>query len=366
MQNINDFHYNPGDTIGILPINSDNDVSLVIETISSSDVCDRKISIELVAYSKKKLPNFLPQYSTMRKCVRECLDLHSIPKKLFLRTLMNYLIDADEKRILAILCSKEGAAEYSERVVQAAVGFLDILEMFHSWNAIPFHLLLEHLPRLLPRPYSIANSPLKDRNGLKILFSLKEPPGITTKMLEDMIREVENPMVPIYLRQSNSFNYTRDKMNDPVILIASGVGVAPFLGFLEHREEIQKLETVQLPNAILLYGCRYESDSLFKDIFRQHLSAGSLNDLKEAFSRDANSEYKYVQDQIKSNADSLITTLLKDNCRVFVCGSNSMVQDVRKSIQNCLIECLDYSSTDAIEFIQKLIMDKRYIEDAWI
>lgn len=342
-----------------------------MKSLSLTDTSERKISIQVSAGSKKKLPNFLPQHTSIRRCLRECLDLHSIPKKLFLRSLMEYLMDDDEKRILAILCSKEGAVEYSEGIVNVGMVFLDIVQMFRSWNNIPFHVLLEHLPRLLPRPYSIANSPLKDQHSLKVWFSLNDPPGVTTKMLQTMIREVErdvNQLVPIYLRQSNAFSYTRNEMNDPVILIATGVGVSPFLGFLEHREEILKLEKRdQLANATLLFGCRYENESLCKDILRHHLRIGSLNDLTEAFSRDDSAEYKYVQDQIKLNKSSIVSALLKDNCRIFVCGSGNMVQDVKKSIQNCLVDGSVYSNTDdAVDFIQKLIKDKRYIEDTWI
>lgn len=347
-------------------------MSLVLETASLIQLCKQKISIQLSAGSKKKLPNYLPQQTSIRQCVRDCLDLHSIPKKLFLRTLMEHLTDAEEKRFLAIVCSKEGAAEYSERILNAGIGFLDILKMFQSWNEIPFQLLLEHLPRLLPRPYSIANSPLKDRSFLKIWFSLNEPPGVTTKMLRQMIGQFEcnaTPLVPIYLRQNNAFHYTEIEMNEPVILIAAGVGVSPFLGFLEHRDEIQKLERVvgkRLPNANLFYGCRHESENLCNYIIRHHLRAGSLDGVKEAFSRDATSEHKYVQDQIKSNEALFVVELLKNNCRIYVCGSVGMVQDVRKSIQNCFINRMAYSNADAIDFIQTLIKEKRYIEDTWI
>lgn len=275
-------------------------------------------------------------------------------------------MDEQDKRALAILCSKEGAAEYSERIVNAGIGFLDLLKWLPSWNGIPFQLLLEHLPRLLPRPYSIANSPLKDGNNLRIWFSLADPPGVTTKMLQ-AVETNATRRISLYLRQSNAFTYTRNEMDDSVILVASGVGVSPFLGFLEHREEVQKSEKgVQLASAYLFIGCRYEQESLCKDIFTHHLRAGSLTGLKETFSRDATSEHKYVQDQIASNATLIVDELLKGNCRVYVCGSGRMVQDVRKTIQNCLVDRLEYSDADAVDFIQKLIKDKRFIEDTWI
>ncbi len=345
-------------------------MTLVLKTTSLSDLCGQKIALQ--SSGKKKLPNHLPQETTIRKCLSECLDIRAIPKKLFLRSLIEYLMDDEEKRVLAILCSKEGAKDYSEMILDAGIVFLDILKMFQSWNEIPLQLLLEHLPRLFPRPYSIANSPLKDENILKIWFSLDEPAGVTTTMLRDMIElKVENnvapPVVPIYLRQSNSFSYTRNEMNDPTILIAAGVGVSPFLGFLEHREEIRKLETgVQLANVTLFYGCRHENENLCKDILRHHLRVGSLNDLKEAFSRDANSNHKYVQDQIKANGNLFVDVLVNGNGRVYVCGSVKMLQDVRKSIQNCLADGMMDSNVETVEYVQKFVNDKRYIEDTWL
>lgn len=369
-QKVDDFRFNPGDTIGILPVNSDEDISIVLKATSLGGLSLQKIVIELVAGSKKKLPNYLPQETSIGKCLRDCLDLHAIPKKLLLRSLIEHLVDDDEKRILAILCSKEGAADYSERILNAGVNFLDILQTFKSWNHIPFQLLLEHLPRLLPRPYSIANSPLQNRNVLKIWFSLADPSGITTKMLQGMLETANSgsTMVPIYLRQSNAFSYTLNEMNDPVIFVAAGVGVSPFLGFLEHREEAHKLDRgLRLADATMFYGCRYESESLCKEIFRHHLHAGSLGDLKESFSRDVDSCHKYVQDQIQLNGNLFADELVKGNGRIYVCGSVGMVQDVRKSIQNCLAEQLvDSTLGDPIEYVQKLIKDKRYIEDTWI
>lgn len=297
--------------------------------------------------------------------------MHAIPKKQFLRSLIEHLVDDAEKRILSILCSKEGATDYSERILNARLGFLDILQSFKSWNQIPFQLLLEHLPRLLPRPYSIANSPLQNPNILKIWFSIAEPSGVTTRMLDDMIKRANSGAavtVPIYLRQGNAFSYSLNEMCDPVIFVAAGVGVSPFLGFLEHREEAHKLDKeIPLANATIFYGCRHESESLCKNIFHHHLQTGSLNELKESFSRDVDSRHKYVQDQIQSNANSIADVLIKDNGRIYVCGSVSMVQDVRKSIQNCLAEYLsDSTNGDAIEYVQKLVTDKRYIEDTWI
>ncbi|KAJ6635447.1 Methionine synthase reductase, partial [Pseudolycoriella hygida] len=364
------FRFNPGDNIGILPINSANDVSFVLNKLSLNDLSDRKIEIQLIADSKKKLPKYLPLHTSIRECLSECLDLRTIPKKLFLRCLLEYL-DVKERRVLEILCSKEGADEYkSERYLNGSTTFLAILSWFESWKQIPFHLLLEHLPRLLPRPYSIANSPLKDPNVFKIWFSVNDPPGVTTTMLLKRIQEAEEKVetnVCLYLRESQPFIYTENEIKDPVILIAAGVSLSPFLGFLEHRQEQLKLTGKdQLSNASLFFGSRYEKNNRCRDILVQHLQTGSLNDLMEAFSWDVDSKQRHVQDLIALN-ESLIAERLKADCRIYVCGNLDMTADIRKLLCKCLMTDSEKYETErqAEIFLQQLIDDKRYVESTW-
>ena len=69
----------------------------------------------------------------------------------------------------------------------------------------------------------------------------------------------------IYLRTNLGFRMP-ENVETPVILIGPGTGVAPFLGFLAHREELVKRNpSLQFGSIWLLYGCRNkDQDYLYK------------------------------------------------------------------------------------------------------
>ena len=69
----------------------------------------------------------------------------------------------------------------------------------------------------------------------------------------------------VFLRSSNGFRLPKSS-ETPLILIGPGTGVAPFVGFLAHREELLK-SNPNLPCGPiwLFYGCRSrDQDYLFK------------------------------------------------------------------------------------------------------
>lgn len=73
----------PGDTIEILPNNSDEVVNFVIERLNLVQNCDQLFELQLRENVKKgaKLPVYVPTKFTIRRTIQECLDFYSIPKK---------------------------------------------------------------------------------------------------------------------------------------------------------------------------------------------------------------------------------------------------------------------------------------------
>jgi methionine synthase reductase len=76
-----------------------------------------------------------------------------------LRILAHYTKNEQEKRRILELCSLQGSDDYTRYLRQPNVNIFDLLEAFPSCRP-PIERLLEHWPRLLPRPYSISSSPL--------------------------------------------------------------------------------------------------------------------------------------------------------------------------------------------------------------
>lgn len=333
--------------------------------------------------------------TTLLKLFKECVDLHGFPKKAFLAALVSCVSDPTERRFLEILASREGSTLYATEILQKQTTFYIL---FHTLQSMSFTIenvaiLFEHLPRLMPRPYSISNSPLTSEKHpeysrqstiLKIIFSLIDPPGITTQMLQNQIfkYQVESTLelsknestVNLYARTSNRFQLTDSDLNRPLIMVAIGTGVAPFIGFLEHhREQLRKHSVAESkPFTWLLFGCRRKTKQLCGDLLQDFVADGTLAKFSECFSKDANVEVKYVQDLIRLNAQQFIELLVDSDdgtapSKTFVCGNKKMATDVRAVIEESLIKVGKCSAIeDAKRIIDELVKSGRYVEDIWI
>uniref|UniRef100_A0A2K6FUP3 Methionine synthase reductase n=1 Tax=Propithecus coquereli TaxID=379532 RepID=A0A2K6FUP3_PROCO len=132
----------------------------------------------------------------------------------------------------------------------------------------------EHLPKLQPRPYSCAS---KDHLIYMLLprFSfILTTIGLTFQ-------------ISISPRTTNSFHLPNDP-SAPIIMVGPGTGIAPFIGFLQHREKLQEHHPDGNFGAMwLFFGCRHKDrDYLFSD------------DAIIFFSRDAKNMAKDVNDAL--------------------------------------------------------------------
>lgn len=396
-------NYLPGDTIGILPQNSDD---IIHQIIDKSPVIKSKchdgihLKISPAAMTQKKVPKMpihLPVCQTsIYKVFQEAVDLHAFPKKAFLWALVNYgfLNDETERRYLEILASREGSSLYTTEILQQQTTFSAILNRLHSWcfTIENIGVLFEHLPRLMPRPYSISNSALGtqalvdyDRQStiFKIIFSLNNPPGITTRMLQQLIFKYEveltlkmdmsDQFVSVYARQSNRFQLTDEDLQRPITMIAIGTGIAPFIGFLEHIHEQKKRKHLKkLPQTWLIFGCCYKNKQLCGNRLNTFVKDGILSKFNECFSKESNAKTKYVQDCIRNEAIELTNLLVGSDdeevsSKIFICGNKQMSIDVRGAIEESLIKANKCSAIeDAKQIIDELIKNGRYVEDIWI
>jgi len=93
--------------------------------------------------------------------------------------------------------------------------------------------------------------------------------GVATGQLEKMVRQMnaanDSPQLTFCSRPNNGFQLPAS-METPVILIGPGTGVAPFIGFLAHREELLKSNPGDKYGPVwLFFGCRAkDKDYLYK------------------------------------------------------------------------------------------------------
>ena len=86
-----------------------------------------------------------------------------MPRKSLLRLLAEHCSDPEQKHELLRLCSRSGRGDYKAQIQEGQPSLLDLLEKFSSCSP-PLDALLDALPALPPRMYSIASSPLAQPN----------------------------------------------------------------------------------------------------------------------------------------------------------------------------------------------------------
>lgn len=232
---------------------------------------------------------------------------------------------------------------------------LTLLEAFPSLNP-PIAVLLEHLPPLQPRPYSICSSPLS--NLLEITFFVSHYPngtkGVCTGYLENLILTKTPKPVSFYFRKPGIFRIPDLAL--PVILIATGTGIAPFRGFFQHWTIKEEFGDVWL-----FYGCRYkDQDFLYREELNKFMCGGVINRMNVTYSREGE-EKRYIQSDIERKGEEFVDWINR-GARIFICGDfKTVVRDVRNTIKDNLMKFSGMSENEAESFVK----GDRVVVDTW-
>ncbi|XP_073343911.1 methionine synthase reductase isoform X2 [Pagrus major] len=393
--------YQPGDSFDVFCPNRATEVENMLHRLGLYDQRNHRVHICLCKDTKKKgaqVPPYIPQNISLLYLLTWCLEIRSIPKKAFLRALVEHTGDSVQRRRLQELCSKQGTADYNLYVRDPSLNVLELLTAFPSCSP-PLSLLIEHLPKLQPRPYSAASSCLTHPGKLHFVFNVVELPacsgrpagrrGLCTGWLFDLINPVllfpgkdessgrmALPKIHASLRPNCSFRPPSD-MSVPFIMVGPGTGVAPFIGFLQQREK----ERLENPEATfgetwLFFGCRHrDRDYLFREELEGFVSSGTLSHLKVCFSRDDQMEEednnsaarcRYVQHNLRLSSQHVTDILLKQNGCLYVCGdAKNMAKDVNETLIEMIRTELQVDQLEAMKRLAGLREEKRYLQDIW-
>ncbi|XP_061569427.1 methionine synthase reductase isoform X2 [Cololabis saira] len=393
--------YQPGDSFDVFCPNRAAEVDSVLCRLGLQEQRDHHVHVALRKDTKKKgaqVPSHIPHNSSLLFLLTRCLEIRSVPKKVFLRALVEYTADGAQKRRLQELCSKQGAADYNLYVRDPSLTILELLTAFPSCTP-PLSLLIEHLPKLQPRPYSAASSCLRHPGKLHFVFNVVEFPacsgrpsgkrGLCTGWLFDLINphlvfpdkaESSNslplPKIHVSLRPSCSFRPPSD-LSVPFIMVGPGTGVAPFIGFLQQREAERKKNTEAVCGETwLFFGCRHrDGDYLFREELEGFVSSGTLSHLKVCFSRDVRGDEeavgsaaapRYVQHNLLRWSQQVTDVLLRQNGYLYVCGdAKNMAKDVNDTLVEMIKAELQVDQLEAMKKLAGLREEKRYVQDVW-
>jgi sulfite reductase alpha subunit-like flavoprotein len=143
----------------------------------------------------------------------------------------------------------------------------------------------------------------------------------------------------------------------PMLLIGAGVGIAPFRGFVQRR-----LKTANCANKVwVLQGVR---DSLVDELYSGEW--GVHEDEVKRVVQSRRGEGRYVQEEVKNQADLVWYIINSVDGRVFVCGSTrGMGEGVEKALIEVAMEKGNLEHDEAKKFWDLKKEVGQYIAETW-
>lgn len=321
--------------------------------------------------------------TTRREILTWCSDVQSYPPtKPLLRVLAEYATAPNEKKILLYLSSAQGQAAFCDLRTGPHITIAQLLNAFPSSHP-PLPHLLSVLTTLMPRFYSLSQDPQSSctregtgtncRRLIEIAVTVHETPnwrggprtGVASGFLERLAMKVQeaekeginatdlNLRVPMF-RGLMANPLAREFVTDgPMLLIGAGVGVAPFRGFVQRR-----LKSANCANKVwVLQGVR---DSLVDELYSGEW--GVEEDKVKKVVQSRRGEGRYVQEEVRHQADLVWFIINALDGRVFVCGSSKgMGEGVESALIDVAMDKGNLRREEAEEFWAKKKDGGQYI-----
>jgi len=342
--------YEAGDIAVIFPEN-------IIEEKKLEALLSRLGYPALDATVRVELPH-VPRKVSMRELFTKYLDFLGTPRRRFFEALSFFTENEEEKEKAEELCSAEGNDLFHAYCKKERKSYLEVLEDFSNVKP-PLNYLVEMIPLLQPREYSISSSPRAHGNKIHLTIAFLEylTPwgrkniGIASRWWRSLSTGSHTLM---FIKKGSL------KMPPPevsLILIGPGTGVAPMRSLIYER---------QLPNVHLYFGCRSKlKDDYYRDEWNTLLQSRKLGSVRTAYSRDDPKRKIYVQNLVDEDQERLADLILNNGAAVYISGSaKRMPNDVKEALIAALETRLS-SKEEAQAYIQRMESRNKFKIEAW-
>ncbi|XP_006737436.1 NADPH-dependent diflavin oxidoreductase 1 isoform X1 [Leptonychotes weddellii] len=311
-------------------------------------------------------PARLPQPCSVRHLVSHYLDIASVPRRSFFELLACLSPHELEREKLLHFSSPQGQEELYSYCNRPRRTILEVLCDFpHTAGAIPADYLLDLIPPIRPRAFSIASSLLVHPSRLQILVAvvqfqtrLKEPRrGLCSSWLASLDPGQGPVQVPLWVRPGGlTFPQTP---GTPVIMVGPGTGVAPF------RAAVQERVAQGQSGNVLFFGCRLRDQDFYWEAEWMELEGRGCLTLFTAFSREQERKV-YVQHRLRE-LGPLVWELLDRQGAYFYLAGNAkcMPADVSEALTSIFQEQGGLSGPDAATYLARLQRTLRFQSETW-
>ncbi len=317
--------YQPGDAIGIYP---DNKTEVVAKIIALSGIDpSRKVS---TAKSTDSVQVLLKKHLSI-----------------------SYLSGTIVQKYARII---------GTQIPDTRIDLLDLLRIYPVKNPDQFEDVVKILNPHTPRLYSVASSPNAHSNEVhltvaKNTFEVNGEKRIG--LCSDFLCELkEGDSLNFYIHKNNNFKLPSGDKD--IIMIGPGTGVAPFRSFVAERDA-----TGASGRNWLFFGDRnFTTDFLYQTEWQQYKATGLLTKINLAWSRDT-ARKNYVQHELKKEASELMQWI-DGGAYVYICGNKDpMSIDVEAALINIVSDQKNISQEEAIQFLENLGEQGRYVKDVY-
>ncbi|KAF9161884.1 NADPH-cytochrome P450 reductase [Actinomortierella ambigua] len=388
--------YQAGDHVAVWPVNAEKEVEKLATIMNLTDKLDSVLSIANTDPTSTKLP--FPVPTTYRTILRNYIDITAPPSRAFVGQLTPFAPSEESSKVFGLYGQDKEA--FRINVADARRSLADSIEKIIGAGQkmeFPFDLLIESVPRLQARYYSISSSAKAHPTSIHLTaIVLEYQPdvapdetiyGLATNYLHnvhDRINgekisaikyEISGPKgghlvgergikVPVHVRHSN-FKLPRNSAL-PVIMIGPGTGVAPFRGFMQERA-VDAKNGKKVGETVLFFGCRREDqDYMYKDEWPELTKDIPGAQIITAFSRQPGQPKTYVQHRMTEHKELIWDLIHNKGGYFYVCGdAKNMAREVNSKLVEIAVACGGLTEEKATTYVKELRSRGRYEEDVW-
>ena len=319
-------YYLPGDSLGIVPVNTDDDVYEILSLLSVERA-------QTIKYKNEDV------------------------------TLFNLLKYKLSIRYLPLRIVEKYAALTENELPSVRLDLKNILSLYPITEKVSLDNLIAILEPITPRLYSISSSPSAHGNNEvhitvsrnKFLVNEKVKYGFCSSHFAGFD---EGDEVSFYINTNNNFRLPQHDKD--IIMIGPGTGIAPFRSFLFHRDN----EGAAGRNWLFFGDQHFASDFLYQSELLSFFDTGSLTKINTAFSRDQK-EKLYVQHRMLQQSKELFAWI-ESGAHIYICGCKStMAKDVEKALIEIIGKEKNIDKAAAEEYLNALEDEGRFAKDVY-
>ncbi|KAE9583614.1 NADPH--cytochrome P450 reductase [Colletotrichum fructicola] len=375
--------YKTGDHIAIWPVNPTEEVQSLTQILGLDS--RRNESIQVISKATEEEPK-VPSPTTIQALCQHYLEIcAAVPRETVLSLVQYASTDKVKTELKMIGHDRETYAAFLEQNHLTLARLLKhtlTVDPSATWTNLPLSFMIDFLPAMQPRLYSISSSRITSPRHVSLTVSVKPSqlaakPDVTIAGLASTYLSRLQPDRPgspetALINMSQVHAQIRGSSfklpilpSVPLVMVAAGTGIAPFRAFVQERARLASVGK-EIGRMVLFFGCQNESDYLYKDELSELMEgalAGKL-EVVTAFSR-ADGQKTYVQHRLQERSKDLGRLLLDEDAAFYICGAANMAKAVGNVVRETVKVTREWEDDEVESWRQERKRSKRWFEDVW-